>query len=138
MNALKSLARSFGKGVPAPRPAEQGYSSTMDVVRDVQDRRAQRKTGRLAYFGARVTAELKEELEGLPADLRKERGKKVTMGAVLEEMRDAFRMLRGKDGVIAEGLEQLAKAQGMTKAQVIEDLIAERVEALRGKSRKRA
>lgn len=127
--AFKGIgARKGGGVIPAPVPREDA-SKTLDVVRDVQDRRAKKKSGRTEYFGVRVVEGYKEECEGLAGELSAERKRKVTLGALMDEMLAAYRIVRGDKGANARAIEQIAEREGIAAEEVVQHLIAERIES---------
>jgi len=72
------------KSVPEPPPLSEA-TRTLDVVRDVEDRKQRRKkSGRTEYFGQRVSEDYRPALEKAAAALGAERGKPVKLGEMLE------------------------------------------------------
>ena len=132
MNVIARLAggNSKGKGGKIPAPAKREEASrTLEVVRDVQDRRARPKSGRTEYFGVRVVEGYKEECEALAGELSAERKKKITLGALMDEMLAAYRIVRGEKGAHARAIEQIAEREGIDAGEVVQHLIAEKLES---------
>lgn len=134
---LKALLQSSSK-LPPPAPREQTSGSTNRPPSRI-DRRYGERTGRKAYYGARVQDWFKAALEERAAALTVERARsgrnggskqRVTQGELLEIMMQCLDLLGEVGPEEQKLLSRIAAKMKIDEADVFVTLIAEKGRAL--------
>lgn len=125
------LEAGGGAKIPAPAKREEA-SDTLSKVRDVEDRRRLKKTGRTEYFGVRVTEGFKVRFVNLAGDLTKQRqGKKrVTLGELLEVMAESYELLGEVGEQERELLQKIAGKMKISSEEVVQTLLGAKAKEL--------
>jgi hypothetical protein len=123
--AQVDLLKSGPSKIPPPATRDEA-SDTLSKVRDVQDRRRIKKTGRVEYMGVRVQEQFKERCVGYAAELTKLRGgkKRVTLGELLEVMADSYALLGEVGAKDRELVEKIAGKMKIEPTEVLGTLVA--------------
>lgn len=137
LKALNGAFKGVGtdsRGLPT-MPEET--SGSLKTVRDVQDRRALKATGRTDLLSVRVKPESINAFHTLNGALTQSNGRKVTNGAALEYCIAAGEAMHKTGGKVAdvpahvwEGLAEIAAKEGMSLADALEDLVSEKLQGL--------
>jgi hypothetical protein len=125
------LKTGEGAKIPAPAKREQA-SDTLSKVRDVEDRRRLKKSGRTDYLGVRVTEGFKVRCVNLAGDLTKQRqGKKrVTLGELLEVMADSYELLGEVGAEERDLLHKIAGKMKISADEVVQTLLGAKAKEL--------